>query len=87
MRTAVRTIRLTHPLCDQIDKEAERRKISSAHVVRLALVEYFQRKQFESAFTAIEHRLRERIDLNSNYLAEGIKEVLDQLQPSQEVKS
>lgn len=86
MRTAVRTIRLTHPICDQIDQEAERRKTSSAEIVRLALVDYFQRKQFESSFLSIEHRISERIDLNATYLAEGIKEILDQLQPAQEVK-
>lgn len=83
MRTAVRTIRLTHPVCDQIDKEAERRKTSSAEIVRLALVDYFQRKQVESAFLAVEHRVNQRIDINANYLAEGIKEILDLLQPEQ----
>lgn len=83
MRTAVRSIRLTHPLAEQIDKEAERRNTSSAEIVRVALSDFFQRKQVEAAFLSVEQRLRERIDLNANYLAEGIKEILDQIQPGQ----
>lgn len=81
MRTAVRTFRLTHPVCDQIDKEAERRKTTSADVVRLALSEFFQRKQVESALLGMEQRITARIDLNARALADGIKEILDLASP------
>ncbi len=81
MRTAVRTFRLTHPVCDQIDKEAERRKTTSADVVRLAISEFFQRKQVESALLGMEQRLAERIDTNAKYLAAGITEILDLATP------
>lgn len=81
MRTAVRTFRLTHPVCDQIDKEAERRKTTSADVVRLAISEFFQRKQVESALLAVEQRITARVDLNARMLADGIREVLDLATP------
>jgi hypothetical protein len=81
MRTAVRTFRLAHAVCDQIDKEAERRKTTSADVVRLAISEFFQRKQVESALLGIEQRLTARVDLNARMLADGIKEILDLATP------
>jgi len=81
VRTAVRTFRLTHPVCDQIDKEAERRKTTSADVVRLAISEFFQRKQVESALLGIEQRITARVDLNARMLADGIREILDLASP------
>jgi len=81
MRTAVRTFRLTHPVCEQIDKEAERRKTTSADVVRLAISEFFQRKQVESALLGMEQRITARVDLNARMLADGIKEILDLATP------
>ena len=81
MRTAVRTFRLTHPVCELIDKEAERRRTTSADVVRLAISEFFQRKQVESALLAIEQRITARVDLNAQMLADGIKEILDLASP------
>jgi len=81
MRTAVRIFRLTHPVCDQIDKEAERRKTTSADVVRLPISEFFQRKQVESALLGMEQRITARVDLNARMLADGIKEILDLATP------
>lgn len=81
MRTAVRTFRLAHPVCDQIDREAERRRTTSADVVRLAIAEYFERKQVESALLAMERRLAERIDINAKHLADGIMEILNLATP------
>jgi predicted transcriptional regulator len=49
MRTAVRSIRLTHTLIDQIEAEASRTKKQNVDVIREALTQYFSNRQVEAA--------------------------------------
>ena len=81
MRTTIKTLRLTHPMLDQLAREAEKRNTNSADIVRIAIAEYFQRKHVESAFLAAEQRITACVVENARALASGIEEILDLAQP------
>jgi predicted transcriptional regulator len=77
MATETKTFRLSKSVCDQLAREAEKRNATAADVVRLAIADFFQRKQLEGNLLALEQRIIARIDANSLALADGIKEILD----------
>lgn len=86
MTTETKTIRLSRQMVAQINVESEKRNCSAADVIRLAIADYFHRKQLESSLLAIEQRITARVDQNSAALADGIKEILDLATPQGSTK-
>ena len=82
MRTAPRTIRFTHPVIDRLDREAKAKNCTSSDIVRLAIAQYFDAQQTESALRALEARLIERIDAHGNHLHAAIGQILELAEPS-----
>jgi hypothetical protein len=86
MTTETKTYRLSKSTCAQLEREAEKRNTTSAEIVRLAIADYFQRKQFEGNLLAMEQRILARVDANAQALADGIKEILDLAAPEEDSK-
>lgn len=82
MRTAVKSIRLTHPVCDQLQREAERNRTTTTDIVRIAVAEYFDRRQTEAALLALEQRLAQRLDAQHNTLHAGLEKILSLAVPA-----
>lgn len=86
MTTETKTYRLSKSTCAQLEREAEKRNTTAAEIVRLAIADYFQRKQFEGNLLAMEQRIVARVDANARALADGIKEILDLAAPEEDGK-
>jgi hypothetical protein len=82
MRTAVRTYRLTHPVLDQLAREAERRKTHQAEIVREALSQYFEHRQLEAVLLGVEQRLAQRLDAQQQTLHHGLEKILSLAVPA-----
>jgi hypothetical protein len=82
MRTAVRTFRLTHPVIDLLAKDAERRQVNQADIVREALAKYFEGRQLEAALLGIEQRLAQRLDMQQQTLHQGLDKILSLAVPA-----
>lgn len=82
MRTVVRTFRLTQTVSDQLAREAERGRTTSADVVRTAIAEYFEHWQTEAALLALEQRLNQRLDVQNKTLNTGLEKILSLAVPA-----
>ena len=82
MRTAVKSIRLTHPVCDQLEREAERKRTTTTDIVRIAVAEYFDHRQTEAALLALEQRLAQRLDAQHHTLHAGLEKILSLAVPA-----
>lgn len=82
MRTAVKSIRVTHPIVDQIAIEAERLNTSFSDIVRIAIEEYFKRRQLESSLIGVEQRIIKNIENSSMTIRNEIKKILDLAEPN-----
>jgi predicted DNA-binding protein len=81
MRTAVRSIRLTHTLIDQIEAEASRTKKPSVEIIREALTKYFEHRQMEAAMLKLEQRLTAKIDSHTQHISGDLQKILSLAQP------
>jgi predicted transcriptional regulator len=81
MRTAVRSIRLTHTLNDQIEAEANRSKKPSVEIIREALTQYFEHRQVEAALLNLEQRFTARLDAHTKHISGDLQKILSLAQP------
>jgi hypothetical protein len=81
MRTAVKTIRFTHPIADLLSKEAEKRNVTVSDIVREAISDHFEHRQAEALILALEMRIAAKIDSNTQFINSGIQKILSLAQP------
>lgn len=74
--TVAKTYRLPTGLYSLISQEAETLKTTEADVVRQALRQYFSRRQEENALLALEARLSDKIDMNTQRVAAMLREII-----------
>ncbi len=82
MRTAVKSFRLTHPICEQLEREAERKHTTTTDIIRIAVAEYFDCRQNEAALLALEQRLAKRLDAQHHTLHAGLEKILSLAVPA-----
>lgn len=82
MRTAVKSFRLTHPVCELLEREAEKKNTTTTDIVRIAVAEYFDHRQTEAALLALEQRLAQRLDAQHHTLHAGLEKILSLAVPA-----
>lgn len=75
MRTTVCTVRLTHPVMDQVVREAEHRNSSQSEVIRQALEQYFARQSIEGSLMELEQRIGGRLESHEKLLLENLSRI------------
>jgi predicted DNA-binding protein len=81
MRTAVRSIRLTHTIIDQIEAEAARTKKPNVDIIREALTQYFEHRQMEAALLNLEQRFTAKLDAHTQHISGDLQKILSLAQP------
>lgn len=83
MRTTVKTYRLTHAIADQLDREAERQRTTSADIVRTAIAQYFENQQQAAVTLSSEARILAHMDAQTKHISAGLAKILSLAEPVQ----
>lgn len=82
MGTKIQSLRLTYAVADQLAREAERERTTVADIMRVAIAQYFDRRQHEAALLGLEHRLASRLDAHTHHISSGLAKILAMAEPA-----